>query len=108
MLIEKNGKVIKGLGGLYSVRVYEDGKPILYPCKAKGVLRRDDEKVLIGDNVTLTLDESTPDSVVISEIKERKNSLIRPPLANLDYLFIVFAAAKPAASPVAAIFPITR
>ena len=41
------------------------------------------------------MDDSTPDGIVISEILERKNSLIRPPLANLDYLFIVFAAAKP-------------
>ena len=32
---------------------------------------------------------------MISAVDERKNSLIRPPLANLDYIFIVFAAAKP-------------
>ncbi|MBR5817652.1 MAG: ribosome small subunit-dependent GTPase A, partial [Clostridia bacterium] len=32
---------------------------------------------------------------VIDEIYQRSNSLIRPPMANLDYLFIVFAAKKP-------------
>jgi len=32
---------------------------------------------------------------VIEEITDRKNSLIRPPVANLDILFTVIAAAKP-------------
>ena len=93
--MEKRGKVVKGLGGLYVTRIV-DGDSVSYLSSyAKGNLKRDDEKILIGDNVVLTVDEDTPDSVVISEILDRKNSLIRPPLANLDYLFIVFAAKKP-------------
>lgn len=95
MIKEKYGKVVKGLGGLYEVRIEEEGEISRLACRAKGVLKRDEEKVLIGDNVTVTIDDSTPDGVVISRVEERKNSLIRPPLANLDYLFIVFAAAKP-------------
>ena len=95
MITEKCGKVVKGLGGLYEVRI-EDGDSLSrLACRAKGVLKRDEAKVLIGDNVTVTIDDSTPDGIVISSILPRKNSLIRPPLANLDYLFIVFAAAKP-------------
>lgn len=96
MIITKYGKVVKGLGGLYDTRVLEDGAVKIYSCRAKGVLKRDEEKVLIGDNVKLLFDDETPDGVVISEVIERKNSLIRPPMANLDYLFIVFAAKKPA------------
>ena len=95
MIIEKTGKVVKGLGGLYEVRIDEVGEPSRLSCRAKGVLKRDEEKVLVGDNVTVAVDDSTPDGVVISAVSPRKNSLIRPPLANLDYLFIVFAAAKP-------------
>ena len=95
MITEKYGKVVKGLGGLYEVRIDADGEISRLACRAKGVLKRDEAKVLIGDNVTVTIDDSTPDGIVISEICERKNSLIRPPLANLDYIFIVFAAAKP-------------
>ena len=93
MITEKYGRVIKGLGGLFEVRIFDTGE--LISCRAKGNLKRDEEKVYVGDNVRVTLDDSTPDGVVISEICERKNSLIRPPMANLDYLFIVFAAAKP-------------
>lgn len=95
MITEKHGKVVKGLGGLYEVRIDEGGEISRLACRAKGVLKRDEDKVLIGDNVTVTIDDSTPDGIVISAIDERKNALIRPPLANLDYIFIVFAAAKP-------------
>ena len=96
MITEKYGKVVKGLGGLYETRIVEpDGTVTRLACRAKGVLKRDEAKVLVGDNVTVTIDEDTPDGIVISEIDERKNSLIRPPLANLDYIFIVFAAVKP-------------
>ena len=95
MATEKYGKVVKGLGGLYEVRAAEGGCVKRLICRAKGSLRRDEDKLLVGDNVTVTVDESTPDGIVISEILERKNSLIRPPVSNLDYLFIVFAAKKP-------------
>ena len=97
MIIEKKGKVVKGLGGLYNVRVTEEnGEVSMYACRAKGSLHKDEEKLLIGDNVSIAIDDSTPDGIVISEIETRKNQLIRPPMANLDYLFIVFAAKKPA------------
>lgn len=96
MISIKNGKVVKGLGGLYDTRVVEDGAVVRYSSRAKGVLRRDEEKVLIGDDVSIIVDDSTPDGIVISEILPRRNALIRPPMANLDYLFIVFAAKKPA------------
>ena len=95
MISTKYGKVVKGLGGLYETRVVDENGIERTLCRAKGVLKRDEEKVLIGDNVKILCDDSTPDGVVISEILERKNSLIRPPMANLDYLFIVFAAKKP-------------
>ena len=95
MITTKYGKVVKGLGGLYETRVVTENGIERLTCRAKGVLKRDEEKVLIGDNVKRLLDDSTPDGLVISEIVERKNSLIRPPMANLDYLFIVFAAKKP-------------
>ena len=73
----------------------EDGSVERLISRAKGILRRDEEKLLVGDNVTVSIDESIEGGIVISQVAERKNSLIRPPLANLDYIFIVFAAKKP-------------
>ena len=96
MITEKVGRVVKGLGGLYETRVAENEAVERFFCRAKGNLKRDEEKVLIGDTVRISIDTDTPDSIVISEILPRRNSLIRPPVSNLDYIFIVFAAAKPA------------
>ncbi len=94
MIEKKTGKVIKGLGGLYNIALFDSDD--IVSCRAKGVLRRDEDKLFVGDDVELTLDTSLPDSVVVSEILARKNSLIRPPLANLDYIFITVAAKRPA------------
>lgn len=101
------GRVIKGVGGLYTVRVDKDGGELaqsLVRSRARGVLRRDGMQVLAGDSVFLSYDASRvaskhsddEASFVIDSVCERKNSLIRPPLANLDYLFITVAAASPA------------
>ena len=95
LIKELYGKIVKGLGGLYETRVVDGDEIRRVACYAKGVLKRGEEKLLIGDLVKITLDEKTPDSVVISEVLPRKNALIRPPMSNLDYLFLVFAAKKP-------------
>lgn len=92
MIREEDGKIVKGLGGLYEIRL-SSGERV--SCRARGNLHRDDDKLLIGDNVLIRLDTEIPDSMVIERLYERKNSLIRPPLANLDYLFITFASKKP-------------
>ncbi len=95
LICEKIGKVVKGLGGLYEVRVFGSSAKEVISCRAKGSLHRDEKIILVGDNVRVTVDTDTPDGVVISEILPRKNELIRPPLSNLDYIFIVFAVKKP-------------
>lgn len=95
MIYTKVGKVVKGLGGLYETRVREASEVKRIVCRAKGNLKRDEERVLIGDEVEITFDDSAEGSVVISSVLPRKNSLIRPPLANLDFLFIVMATRKP-------------
>lgn len=101
------GRVIKGVGGLYTVLVDADGGELASKtlrCRARGTLKRGGAQVLAGDSVTLLYDaerlaaNKTDEEAgfVIETVDERKNSLIRPPLANLDYLFITVAAASPA------------
>ena len=91
---------MKGLGGLFVTRAEDENGKIEYiTCRAKGSLKRDDEKVLIGDRVVISEDPETPDGIVISRVLERRNSLIRPPMANLDMLFILMAARKPQPQP---------
>lgn len=97
------GKILKGVGGLYTVRLpLEDGSIENISCRARGVFRHQHIELLAGDNVAVIPDEHSSSAskdggaYVIDEIEERKNSLIRPPLANLDLLFVTMAAASPA------------
>ena len=101
------GKIINGVGGLYTVRLLEDtalpaGSKI--KCRARGSFRHEKLSPLPGDTVTLLFSENgdkqdkNASDFVIDAIDERKNSLIRPPMANLDYLFITMASASPSPS----------
>ena len=86
------GKIIKGIAGFYYVHVVESG---IYECKAKGVFRKEKIKPLVGDDVEIdVLDEEAKKGNII-EIKERKNELIRPAVANIDQALVVFAVTKP-------------
>lgn len=42
--------------------------------------------------------ELSPDGTVIDEIRPRKNVFVRPPIANLDVLFIVASTVQPVPS----------
>lgn len=59
---------------------------------ARGAFRKRKITPLAGDRVVLT---SSAGEYYISEILERKNALIRPPLANLDTLYIVASVKDP-------------
>lgn len=96
------GKILKGVGGLYSVRIISEGayNARLVQCRARGNFRYKHETPLAGDFVTVcyadNVDGTNEKNFVINEICDRRNALIRPPLANLDYLFVTVAAACPA------------
>ena len=89
------GRIIEGVGGLYTVRCEEGDEVKLVSCRAKGVFRHERITPLVGDNVSIDV-SAGEGNAVIDEILERKNSLIRPPMANLDCVFVSMAAAKPA------------
>ncbi len=95
------GKILKGVGGLYTVRLdsCENETQRVIRCRARGSFRHNHMTPLAGDTVKVVFDASTPENsderYVIDEITDRRNSLIRPPLANLDYLFVTMAAASP-------------
>lgn len=86
------GKIIRGIGGFYYVHVKDRG---VYECRAKGIFRRDKTKPLVGDNVKIRIISEGDQTGNIEEILERKNSLIRPAVANIDQALVIFAADKP-------------
>lgn len=84
------GKITKGVGGLYTVRLSNES---IVSCRARGSFRHEGLTPLPGDDVLLA--NEGEQGYVIDEILPRKNALIRPPMANLDLLFITMAAAAP-------------
>ena len=84
------GIVISSEGGLYKV-LTKSGEELF--CKPRGLFRHQKIRLLSGDRVSLGEDEKG--NRCIMEIGERKNALLRPPVANVDRLFIVCSAAKP-------------
>ena len=86
------GKIIKGIAGFYYIYAENDE---VYECKAKGIFRKDNRKPLVGDNVEIeVLDEQGKEGSVTA-ILPRKNSLIRPAVANVDQAFVIFAMENP-------------
>lgn len=81
--------ITKGVGGFYYVRT-ETG---MVECRARGIFRKRGLTPVAGDNVALSADNAT-----IEEILPRKNVFIRPPVANLDVLFIVASTTQPTPS----------
>lgn len=117
MVFISTGRILRGIGGIYTVSVFKSNNN--YPleghevfCRARGNFRHDGIKPLVGDIVELTYGEDsfsaecgsvTPKDdgrgILISKICERKNALIRPPLANIDYMFVVMASSSPSPNP---------
>ncbi len=91
-MIQKTGIITKVTGGFYYVEA-ADG---VYECKARGVFRKRGTSPLVGD----TVDISVPDDgyCSVDRIHERRNSLVRPALANLDTLMIVSSVKEPDAN----------
>ena len=87
MIIE--GLILKGIGGFYYVET-TDG---IFECRARGKFRKDKITPLAGDHVTIDAAEDLTGFVTL--IHTRKNYLIRPPVANVDHLFIICSLKDP-------------
>jgi len=87
-----DGIITKGIGGFYYVQT----KQGLIECHARGKLRKMNITPLVGDNVEIQLSEKEDNIGSIESILERKNSFIRPPVANIDNIVITFSVTNPA------------
>ena len=66
-----------------------------YACSARGSFRQEGIVPVAGDFVEIIPDEKDDMSGVIDKVLERRNHLIRPGVANVDILFVVFALRDP-------------
>ena len=85
------GRIIKGIAGFY----YVSAESALYECKAKGIFRKEKMKPLVGDFVEIEILDEEKKLGNIVDILPRKNSLIRPAVANIDQALVIFAAKEP-------------
>lgn len=83
------GQIRKALSGFYYV--YDDGKVI--QCRGRGVFRNRGESPLVGDFVDYTVEGNNDGTITV--IHERKNNLVRPPIANIDQAILVFSIKEP-------------
>lgn len=84
-----NGIILKGIGGFY----YVEAADKVYECKARGVFRKEGISPCAGDRVEISIPEEG--YVSIDTIFPRKNSLVRPAVANIDTLMVVISTCKP-------------
>lgn len=84
------GTILKGVGSFYAV-LCGDGKT--YICKARGKFRISGVTPLPGDRVEFEL--VSDEEGYMRAILERKNSFVRPAVANVDQLVIVMSASAP-------------
>ena len=87
------GTIIKALSGFYYVSCGEN----VYECKARGRFRLDGTSPLVGDKVRFATDSSGKG--FIEKVYDRKNSFIRPAVANIDALVFVAANTNPITDP---------
>lgn len=84
------GIIIKALSGFYYVKSGDK----IYNCKARGNFRKSGVSPLVGDRVKISALEDLTGTV--DEIEPRKTELLRPPVANIEKLFILSSFENPA------------
>ncbi len=88
----KTGRIIRSISGFYDVRVGE--KTI--SCRARGILRKEGCSPLTGDMVQITVERGKG---MVEKVLPRKNSFIRPAVANIDALVVFAANVNPITEP---------
>ena len=83
------GTIIKSLAGFYYVEA--DGQ--VYQTRARGNFRKKGQTPYVGDFVDFSADDQSEGYIL--KIHERKNSLVRPPIVNIDQAVVIMSAKEP-------------
>ena len=88
----KTGRIIRSISGFYDVRVGDK----TVSCRARGILRKEGCSPLTGDMVRLSVERGKG---MVEKVLPRKNSFIRPAVANVDALVVFAANVNPVTEP---------
>ena len=89
---EQTGRIVRSISGFYDV-VLPTGT---VTCQARGILRKEGMTPLTGDMVRVVMQRGKG---MIQQVLPRKNSFIRPAVANVDALLIFAANVNPVTEP---------
>ena len=89
---EQTGRIVRSISGFYDV-VLPTGT---VTCQARGILRKEGMTPLTGDMVRVTVQRGKG---MIQQVLPRRNSFIRPAVANVDALLIFAANVNPVTEP---------
>lgn len=86
------GRIVRSLSGFYDVKTPSG----TVTCRARGILRREGSSPLTGDLAEITMERGKG---MVERILPRKNSFIRPAVANIDALVVFAANVNPVTEP---------
>ncbi|MBR5126462.1 MAG: ribosome small subunit-dependent GTPase A [Oscillospiraceae bacterium] len=92
MMDRKTGRIIRSISGFYDVQI--PGKVV--SCRARGILRKEGNSPLTGDMVEITVERGKG---MVEKILPRRNSFVRPAVANVDALVVFAANVNPVTEP---------
>ena len=86
------GRIIRSISGFYDVQTDRG----VISCRARGILRKASASPLTGDMVEITVERGKG---MVERILPRKNSFVRPAVANVDALVVFAANVNPVTEP---------
>lgn len=92
MAEKATGRIIRSISGFYDVQI--PGKVI--SCRARGILRKEGNSPLTGDMVEISMERGKG---MVEKILPRRNSFVRPAVANIDALVVFAANVNPITEP---------
>ena len=92
MTEKKQGRIVRSISGFYDVQPAD----ALVSCRARGILRKEGNSPLTGDMVEISVERGKG---MVERILPRKNSFVRPAVANVDALVVFAANVNPVTEP---------
>ena len=92
MANKTTGRILRSLSGFYDVQTEE----ALITCRARGILRKEGVTPLTGDLVEIAVEKGKG---MVEAVLPRRNSFVRPAVANVDALVVFAANVNPGTEP---------
>ena len=87
----KQGIIIENISNIFKIICENE----LYTCDARGKLKRDDIKPVVGDKVNFEITKIEEKTGVTEEILPRENYIKRPKIANINQIVLVISSKMP-------------